>query len=951
MQNDAAIADHQRLLTVLTVDDNEATRYMVARMLRQAGFEVKEAATGEEALRLAAEQPDLILLDVKLPDISGLEVCRRIKNNPITAGIPVLHLSANFVSPASKAEGLEGGADGYLTQPIEPMELVAAVRAFLRNYLQKQTLHQAQMELEAKVQERTAEIAAMNQRLQAEIAERRQTEAALQDSESRFRAIFDQTFQFVGLLKPDGTLLEANQTAMDFGGISREQVIDRPFWEAFWWCHSAAAQTQLQRAIQEAAAGRFIRYKVEVQGNNGVRATIDFSLKPLRDQFGQTAMLIAEGRDITELERAQAALQAAHAELEKRVEARTAELLQANQSLQQEIHDRQQAQAALQDSENRLRSFVEANVIGILFGTVTGEILETNDKFLDMIGYSREEMEAGWIGWKEITPPEFLPLDEMGIAEAKATGTCTPYEKEYIRKDGSRIPVLIGYVLLGQERHHSVVFILDITERKQVERDRQQLLEQEQTARLKAEELNRLKDEFIATVSHELRTPLNAILGWSRLLQSRRLEEATVNRALETIERNARVQAQLVEDLLEVSRLIRGKIKLHVRSVNLAEVIRAALNTVMLAAEAKRIRLELSCPIEVSIAGDSDRLQQVVWNLLSNAIKFTPEGGRVQVRLEQVSREVGSGEWAVGSREAQGSNGAGKQPSSLAHESNDFPSSPDYSPTPSLPTPYSPTPLPTPSLPTPYSPSFAQIAITDTGQGIDPEFLPHVFDRFRQADGSTTRVQGGLGLGLAIVRQLVELHGGAVLVNSAGRNQGTTFTVRLPLTSGVNSANGSASNGKVAPDPSSLNRSPMAAEFPCLSGVQVLAVDDEPDAREFVSEVLSQCGAVVTVASSTQEALTLLEHGSYDILLSDIGMPGSDGYALIQHIRSNPSTHFCRIPAIALTAYARVEDRVRALNAGFQNHVPKPVEPIELAAVVANLMGVQSPICPAKLPS
>lgn len=393
-----------------------------------------------------------------------------------------------------------------------------------------------------------------------------------------------------------------------------------------------------------------------------------------------------------------------------------------------------------------------------------------------------------------------------------------------------------------------------------------QLLVREQEARASAEAANRAKDEFLSTLSHELRTPLNAMLGWSQLLRSQKLNEATSSRALEAIERNARGQANLIEDLLDISRIITGKLRLHVRSIELVPVIEAAIDTVRPAADAKQVRIQsILDPLAGPVSGDSDRLQQVVWNLLSNAVKFTPKGGRVQVRLERVNSHV-------------------------------------------------------------------EIVVSDTGQGIGADFLPYIFERFKQADSTHTRSHGGLGLGLAIVRHLVELHGGSVQAQSPGEGQGATFVVQLPLLVVLNTNESERIHPSVGGE--------VAFDYaPTLNGLTILVVDDEADARELLSTVLQECGAMVTTAASVTEAIAAIEQLQPDILVSDIGMPGEDGYSLIRRIRAMEAHNGARIPAVALTAYARVEDRTRALAAGFQMHIAKPVNPTELVAVIANLAG------------
>ena len=405
--------------------------------------------------------------------------------------------------------------------------------------------------------------------------------------------------------------------------------------------------------------------------------------------------------------------------------------------------------------------------------------------------------------------------------------------------------------------------VRDITDRKQAEEERGRLI-REQVARQEAERANQMKDEFLAILSHELRTPLNAILGWSRLLRVKKFDEDTIDKALETIERNAKSQAQLIEDILDVSRILRGKLNLNKHPIRLESVIELAIDSLQPLAEEKSIVLELTCSPNVGqVIGDSDRLQQIVWNLLSNAIKFTPEEGKVEVRLESVGDE-------------------------------------------------------------------AQIEIIDSGIGIAPDFLPYVFDRFRQADSSTTRSYGGLGLGLAIVRHLVEQHGGKVYAeNNPG--EGAKFTVALPL---------AQRNALADEDDWSELSDPGAGTLPTLVNLQLLVVDDDDDTREFLIALLEEEGATVRSASSVAEALAALESSWPDVLLSDIGMPGADGYELIARVREMEGLRGGMMPAIALTAYARESERQQALEAGFQMHLSKPVEVSQLIAGIANLAGM-----------
>ena len=390
--------------------------------------------------------------------------------------------------------------------------------------------------------------------------------------------------------------------------------------------------------------------------------------------------------------------------------------------------------------------------------------------------------------------------------------------------------------------------------------EKRQLLENERIARNEAERASRLKDEFLATLSHELRTPLNAILGWSQLILSGNMKREDIQRGLETIERNARAQNKLIEDLLEMSSIISGKVRLDMHSLNIASLIEAAIESVRPTAQAKGVILQKTLLAHVSpITGDSNRLQQIFWNLLSNSIKFTPKGGKVEVVLQQAD-------------------------------------------------------------------SFVEIGIHDSGLGISPEFMPFVFDRFRQGDPSLTRQHGGLGLGLAIVKQLVELHGGTVRAESAGTGQGATFIVNLPLANAVNMTSESLSSAEYTDKQKSS-----------LAGIKVLIVDDELDARELIQEMLVQRDANVITAASAAEGLKLLKAERPDVIISDISMPEKNGYQFIAEVRNLPAEDGGRTPAIALTAFVQMEEKTKAVSAGYQKHLPKPVDAFELVTAITSL--------------
>ncbi|MBW4622007.1 MAG: response regulator [Cyanosarcina radialis HA8281-LM2] len=565
----------------------------------------------------------------------------------------------------------------------------------------------------------------------------------------------------------------------------------------------------------------------------------------------------------------------------------------------QEHRELKQAEAALRQSEARLHA-VAANLPNGAVFVVDRELRYrlAEGQAIEDVCLSSEDL-VGKTLW-EALDPDLADRYEAYFRQALAG---EPFSWEHHSHD--RDYISHGTPLYDERGEVEAVLAVsyDISDRVRYERDRERIIQQEQSARDRAETANRIKDEFLAVVSHELRSPLNPILGWAKLLRTRKFDEKRTTEGLQSIERNAQLQSQLIDDLLDISRILRGKLSLKEKPVDLSRVISFALETVRLAAEAKSLELKFevidpgvrsqesevrsqksenispsspSLPLSLSsssphppippsppaspsspslyVVGDAGRLQQVVWNLVSNAVKFTPQGGQVAVELTQTE-------------------------------------------------------------------THAQIQVTDTGKGISPDFLPHVFEHFRQESGATTRQFGGLGLGLAIARQIVEMHGGTVTVDSAGEGQGATFTVQIPL-----------APKSIAPATIETSSAPTTD----LSGISILVVDDETDSREVVAFVLEQAGAIVTSAASAIEALQAIDRFVPDLIVSDIGMPQMDGYMLLQEIRMQESTR--EVPAIALTAYAGEFDRQQALKAGFQMHLAKPLEPEELVKAIDRLI-------------
>jgi PAS domain S-box-containing protein len=521
------------------------------------------------------------------------------------------------------------------------------------------------------------------------------------------------------------------------------------------------------------------------------------------------------------------------------------------------------------EAQARLAAIVESSDDAIVSKNLDGIIQSWNGGAQRIFGWSAEEV----IG-KPITiiiPPDRMDEEPQILRRLRSGERVDHFQTVRMTKDGRQVDVSVTISPIRDEAGRIVAaskVARDVTEVKRIEGEKAKLLEREKAARLAAEHASRMKDDFLATLSHELRTPLNAILGYAQLLRAGAIEPDELRETVAIIERNARSQAQIIEDLLDLSRIVSGKIRLDVQRVDPATVVTAAIDSLRPSAEMKGVRVTAVLdPLVGPIKGDPARLQQVIWNLINNAIKFTPKGGTIQVALERVN-------------------------------------------------------------------SHMEIVVSDSGEGIKPDFLPLVFDRFRQADASTTRRHGGLGIGLSIVKQLVELHGGTVRAKSGGSGQGSTFIVALPLSVAIVDESEAVRAHPKAAVPTSDTCDDID-----LGGVGVLVVDDEADSRHLVARILQSCGAHVRAVASYGEAMKALEEALPQVIVSDLGMPEHDGYDLIRDIRALSAAAGGLVPAVALSAFARWEDRRRAVMAGFQTHIAKPLEPGELLAVVASLAG------------
>lgn len=697
--------------------------------------------------------------------------------------------------------------------------------------------------------------------IKRDITRRKRDELALRRSQSELTDFFETASIGLHWLSADGTILRANQAELDLLGYTRVEYIGRNIVDFHY--DREAAEDLLERV----RGGEVIRdYEARLRCKDGTLKTVRLDSSSYFEE-GKFVHARSFTRDITDRRRTEHRLALQYAIT--RIVSRSIDFVEGTHEILETVCESLGWQVGVlwavdhQDEVLRCVDVWHDSVLDLS----AFEHACRNRTFPRQVGLPGRIWSWGRPAWipnlKKDTNFPLGPFAERAGLRAtfgfpillgdEVIGVIEFFSQE-IRQPDEELLEMIGSV--GSQ-------IGQFQERKRAEEKLAHLLVRERSARADAEKANRLKDEFLATLSHELRTPLNAVIGWSRMLKSGRLDQESATHAIDVIERNAWAQKQIIEDILDVSRVITGKLQLHLGPVDLATVVNAALDAVRPAFEAKDIRVETNYEQGLKVVtGDADRLQQVVWNLLSNASKFTPPGGAVGINITQDR-------------------------------------------------------------------THADIEISDNGPGIDPEFLPHVFERFRQADGSTTRLHGGLGLGLAIVRHLVELHGGMIGVENGTVRSGAVFSVKLPLP-----------NGEINfPTSSATSTAEQHATDVDLDGLKILVVEDEIDALDLLSIDLREHGAKVTGVSSASEALELLREQQFDLIISDIGMADTDGYSLIKQVREREGEAEHHIPAIALTAYARAQDRLRAIAAGYNTHVAKPVEIRELVSVVKCLTG------------
>lgn len=664
-------------------------------------------------------------------------------------------------------------------------------------------------------------------------------------SRTRMRKILEGVSDGCAFLGPDWKYRFVNRVAADLAGRAPEELVGSGVSEVFPHVADLPALRELRRAMDEGIPGRLETWY------------------PPHQRWYETNLYPAE---------------------------------EGVMIIVRDVTDRRRAEEALRESERRLRAIFDQSIAGIAQTDLEGRFLLINERYCEIVGRSAAELTGRSL--RDVTHPDDLSRHAALFTDLLEAGRDFVAEERYVRPNGAVVWVRkqVSAVRDGEgEPRFCFAIVEEITERKRAEAEKDEALLRERAARAEAESANRAKDDFLAVVSHELRTPLTAIMGWLRLIRLGAVDASSSSRAFETVERNATILVRLVEDLLDASRIVSGKLKLEVHPTPLSDAVRAALEVVRPAAEAKRIRIAARLSSgEDTVLGDPARLQQVVWNLLSNAVKFTPPGGSIEIASERRNGSLG-------------------------------------------------------------------ISVADSGPGVAPEMLPRIFERFRQAESAHDRRHSGLGLGLAIVRHVVEMHGGSVRAESAGKGGGARFIVTLPAyrnggrqprpeprhdRPGAGAGPGSPrteGSRRVEPERSveaaDRNGTTPQAVPPSLAGTRILLVEDEEDTRVVVTRILAWRGAEVSACASAREARSRLESQRPDVLVSDIGMPEESGYALIESVRSAERATGAHIPAIALTAYAHEAHRLRALASGYDAHVSKPVDPVELVRVVDLVRG------------
>jgi len=839
------IAQSDQQVNILLVDDHPENLMALEAILGDLGQNLVRANSGLEALRcLLVQEFAVILLDVQMPVIDGFETAALIRERDKLQHTPIIFLTAMDKSETNIFRGYSVGAVDYIFKPFAPEVLKAKVGVFIDLFKKTEEIKR-QAEL---LRMTNRELGKTNKAMGGLYKELEQKNLELRTERDFIDAVVETAGSLVVICDENGALVRFNRASQQVIGYEFEEVAGENFWEKII---APEDRQGVSDAFARVRAGEYpLTGEDNILTKDGDRRLICWTMTALHREDGSFSYMVGTGIDITERKYAEQEIRKLNEDLERRVGERTAQLEEANQELQSEITERRKVEDALRESESRFRRLAESNMIGVHFSDLDGTIIEANDAFLDIIGYSRYELIAGELRWDMLTPPEYHSLDASAIEELRISRVCTPYEKEYLRRDGTRIPILIGRALLDGSQQTSVAFVIDLTERKHTEMELKK-------AKEAAEAANNAKDHFLAVLSHELRTPLTPVLTTVQVLEEEPSLPEDLRFWIEIIRTNVELEARLIDDLLDLTRITQGKLRLNIDIVDVHALLGSVMEICRGDISDKKLNVTLLLNARrIYVEGDSARLQQVFWNLIKNAIKFTSEGGSITI----ASQDLDSGDIAI--------------------------------------------------------------TVTDTGIGIDPEILPRIFHAFEQGDRNITRNFGGLGLGLAISRTLIDVHGGSITAASKGKGHGAEFTVRLTPTDH-------------APEKGGEREADLPpAENNCH--VRILMVEDNDDTSHVMKHLLERQGyrveAVNTIASAFERAIT----GEFDLLISDIGLPDGSGIELMRKL-----AQIRPIRGIAVSGFGMEEDVRRSIEAGFAEHLTKPINFKQLNEAVQRLMAIE----------
>jgi PAS domain S-box-containing protein len=828
------------------VDDHPENLMALEAILGDLGGNLVRANSGLEALRcLLVQEFAVILLDVQMPGMDGFETASLIRERDKLQHTPIIFLTAMDKSETNVFRGYSVGAVDYIFKPFAPEVLKAKVSVFIDLFKKAEEIKR-QAEL---LRQTNRELGKTNKAMGGLYKELEQKNQELRKERDFIDAVLETAGSLVVVFDDEGRIIRFNHASQQVIGYTFEEAAGQRLWDVIM---APEERDVIKDVFRRVGEGEYpLTGENHVITKSGEKRLICWTTTALHNDDGTVSYMVGTGIDITERKAAEQEIRTLNEDLERRVRERTSQLEATNHELQNEISERRKAEDALRESEARFRRLAESNMIGVHFADLDGNIIDANDAFLDLVGYSRYDLISGSLQWDTLTPEEYRALDAAAVEQLKESRVCTPYEKEYIRRDGTRVPILIGRALLEGSQQSSVAFVIDLTERKRTEQELKK-------AKEAAEAANNAKDHFLAVLSHELRTPLTPVLTTVQVLEEEPSLPEDLRLWIEIIRSNVELEARLIDDLLDLTRITQGKLRLNLDTVEVHGLLDSVIEICRGDIRDKGLEIEMELgAARTFVSGDSARLQQVFWNLIKNAIKFTPEEGSIIVRTENTPE----GDLLV--------------------------------------------------------------MVTDTGIGIDPDILPRIFDAFEQGDRNITRNFGGLGLGLAISKTLIDVHGGVINAMSEGKGRGATFSVRL-----------------TAIDHTPVERRLRDAEPVAAidnGHIRILMVEDNDDTSHVIKHLLERHGYAVEAVNTMNSALEAAQAGEFDLLISDIGLPDGSGIELMRTLQTIKP-----IRGIAVSGFGMEEDVRRSREAGFAEHLTKPISFKQLHEAVQRLISVAS---------